>query len=250
MYYNSNLIRVLLLVSIIPEYLIALAIFRRRLHGEICWFTIYLLFDATTTILGFFIYQNGDQFNYFVAAWIQAFTLYILAFMVVSETFRNLLAQYKSITRIGVRLLFGTGILLLIIALLSSNLGAEHSYPIVRTLLIIKRSVMFVQVGVVVAMFAFSSYFGIDWKHYQFGISFGFGLLASVRLAVAAYTAQVHPIVAKKGVIIEQVAFLCTELLWAVYFLRPQEPPKAQPRKNIEPDLAKWNEALSELLSR
>ena len=250
MYYDSNLIRALILLSILPEYLIVFLIFRRRLHREISWFTLYLLFDATTTLLGFFVYQGSNHYYYFYTAWLQAMILYTLAFMVIAETFGNLLAQYKAIAKVGVRLLFITATVLLIIAVISAHLGAEHAHPIMKILLITKRSVMLIQVGVVVVMFAFSSYFGFDWKHYQFGISLGFGLLASVRLALAAYAAEFGSTFAKKSPMIEEIAFVCTVLLWTAYFLRPGTAPPPLPPTDVKHDLERWNEALSELLKR
>jgi hypothetical protein len=250
MSYDSNLIRFFILAPILPQYFIVLIILRRKLYREVGWFTIYLLFNATTAIIGFYLYQHADHWHYFAAAWMQGAVLWTLAFMVLTETFRNLIAPYPVIAKTGVRLLFFAGLALLATALSSIQLGAAHSDELMKALLLLMRSIMLVQLGLVVVIFAFSSYLAINWKHHQFGIALGFGLLAAVILAEAAYVAEVGAVASWKILIIEQTSHLFVVVLWTIYFLRPEDRPPSCPPPNADSELKHWNEALSELLKR
>ena len=250
MYYNSDLMRFFMWAPIAPECLIVFLVFRRRIFHEVSWFTLYLIFEAATTLGGLAIYQWSDPWYFYVSSWLQSFVLSTIGFMVIAEVFRNLLARYPVLAKIGVRLFFTTALVLVSIALLSAGLGADHSAPLLKSILLLRRSIMLIQVGLVVVIFAFSSYFGVDWRSHQFGIALGFGLIAAVRLSITAYTAQIGTGVGWKCTIIEECAYLATVLLWTMYFVRaPQRPPSSAPSAH-EPDLERWNEALSELLSR
>src|SRR5689334_1798687 len=94
--YNSNLIRALFLTPVMLEWVTALLIFRRRLAREIPWFTIYLILDSTSNVIGFGFYQHGDRWLFFVQSWALNLIVWTIAFMVIAETGRNLLARYPA----------------------------------------------------------------------------------------------------------------------------------------------------------
>ncbi len=250
MKYDSNLVRFIILAPILPEYFVAFLVFRRHLQRDVPWFTIYLLLEATSSVVMFALYENGDQVLYFVTSWLVGFSVYAVAFLVMTEVFRNLLSGYSAIRNIGLKLLFGAGVVLLVAALFVGPLGTEHTNSVMKMLLLLKRGIMLIQLGMVVVMFAFSHYLGLGWRNHQFGIVLGYGLFAAVAVAEIAYVAQIGAIVSYNLMFIEQGSYFCTILIWMIYFLLPSEKPPSLPPDHVRPELERWNEALTELLSR
>jgi hypothetical protein len=58
--------------------------------------------------------------------------------------------------------------------------------PLVHAVITLQRSVLIVQLGLILFLLLFSRFLGVSWKQVSFGISLGFGLFAGVELLLIA----------------------------------------------------------------
>lgn len=257
MSYDSNLIRFFLLAPIVPSLWMLFVLLSRRLFRDTPWFCFYLGYLASGLAVLFGVYQSGghdpslaDKWTYFYASWIFAGGAEVISFMVILDCMRSLLRELHGLRRTATVALLTVGAGLLLFCIFSKSLGMEETEPMMRILLGLERSVRILQVGLIVCLFALSSYFGLSWKNYVFGIAFGYGLYACANLACTTYVAEFGAHVAWKVLIIDQISFLFTIAVWANY-IRRAEPLVSIPFHGIHwQELERWNEALVRLLGK
>ncbi|PYX94440.1 MAG: hypothetical protein DMG71_12445, partial [Acidobacteria bacterium] len=90
---------------------------------------------------------------------------------------------------------------------------------------------------------------GISWRHYIFGISAGFGVLGSVKLAVLAIRTQVGGSATNLFNIVQMAAYIAALLIWMTY-LATREPESPRVTSVPSTNLEAWNQALRQVLER
>ncbi len=258
--YNSNLVRALNLITLSLQVCVALALLRQRLYRTVPWFTIYIGYLIAFTYILHRVYNSGDKAAYFYGYWAGNAVTLILAFMVILEVFRNAMVGYESVRKLGVVVLVTMACVTLLIAIMTSAHGSDwgnstFSQVFMRLVQVTQRGVRMIQLGLLVGLFAFSSYFALSWRNHVFGIALGYGLYASVNLCAVAVVGFVGPKrlgLAYPITIIDGLAFICTLLLWLTYLLRPDRGSLYQtvPPSTAKPDLKHWEEALTDLMKR
>jgi hypothetical protein len=250
---NVNLVRFLFYLPVALELVIAWLLLKRRLHREVTWFFIYIVFQIVGTCLLYPLYEARNVIGYFFGMWVFEGISVTMAFMVILETFRLSVAQYKSVRRIGTRLLVLAALLSIVVALVLTPYGAQASTAMMKFILVTERSLRIIQLVILVTMFAFSSYLALSWKHYVFGIALGYGLYAAANLACYTYLAYVGVAANAKGStiganvsLLDSASFSCAVAIWLIYLLqREPKGPGLPPTANQ--DLQEWSEALSDL---
>jgi hypothetical protein len=258
--YNSNLVRAFNLITLALQIAVALVLIRRRLYREVPWFTTYICYLIAFVYILHRVYNSGDAWGYFYGLWAGTAITMVLAFMVILEVFSNLLIGYENLRKFGVALLLVIAAIALLIAIVTGPYGSSWSTPdfasaFMRSVQSIQRGIRIIQIGLLLAIFVFSSFFALSWRNYIFGIALGYGLYASVNLcttAVQGYLANrgthlVYPIS-----IIDAIAFILTLILWLTYLIRPDrgQNDKTIPPASAHADLDQWNDALSELVNK
>ena len=253
MNYDSNLYRCFLLAPIVPSLWMLSVLLRRKLFSDVPWFCIYLGYLAFGSAVLFGIYQSGghnptlaDKWTYFYSAWIFAGGAEVISFMVILDCIRSLLGNLNNLRRVAILVMVVVTLGLLLFCVFCTSLGLDESEPMMRVMLSLVRSVRIMQVGLIVTLFALSSYFGLSWKNYFFGIALGFGLYASANLACVAYVAEFGAEVAWKTMIIDQFAFFTTLMIWLGY-LRSAEP-RVSFAIHQSQELERWDAVLARLL--
>lgn len=248
--YDSNLVRFLILAPILPGAITLFVLFRRKVQKDIRWFVAYLLLVVSGGLILFLIYQSHKEWNFFYAGQVYDGIAAVIGFLVIHDIFRNAIGEYEAIRRTGTLFLAIVGLALFVVALFVGFYAPTNAYPEVKAILTTERSVRVIQVGLIVAIFALSSFLGLSWRHHVFGIALGFGLYAALNLSTIALVAHSGSRVAFKVWIIDQSAFDCTVVLWMMYALQSQDRPLANIPPSSRQDLEHWNQSLSELLTR
>lgn len=243
--YDSNLVRFFILAPIFPDLVILYALFRKNLQRELFWFLAYLCSFVMLEPVLFTIYQLHKPYLYFYASWLFEGIALVLAFMVILEVFRNVLVGYRALRRLAVTFLAVTGFSIIALAIYVGGFGAPGSHPQVAFMLVMERSVRIIQVGLIVALFGFVSFVGLNWKNHVFGIALGYGLYAACSLAISAYAAEVGAAVGYKVFLLDQCAYLCMIAIWMTYILQPEPAKRVLFPASARQDLQKWNEALA-----
>ena len=89
---------------------------------------------------------------------------------------------------------------------------------------------------------------GLTWHHYSLGITAGFGVYSALDLILLELRAHLHIVSDTAFVLLRPAAYNLGVLIWAYYFLRPQN---GNPVDRLPgTDLANWNQALTDHMDK
>lgn len=250
----SNPATVILLV------VLAVVLFRRGLYRELRWFTAYVLYVAAYTVVTYVVGKLSPGRPEVYVYWAGNLLNQVLAFMVILEVFRNCVRGHDSIRKIGITLLIVIALVALIVVILMAPYGSQFDSStalrhFVRSMHVLQRSIRVVQIGLLIGVFAFSSYLGLSWRSQNFGIALGYGLYASVNLVTSVTSEYLAARWATSAVsyviVVDGLAYKLTLILWMVYLWRPDRGSSGLwPSSDGSANLEAWNQALESLQKR
>jgi hypothetical protein len=218
-------------------------ILKKKLNREFPIFFAYLVAGTVSDLLNFVLSFISYR-DYYYTYWTGTAVTIALGFAVLHEVFKHIFRPYESLRTFGSNLFrWSTLVLLMIGAVMAlSSAPATHS-PITNFIFTIDRSVNLMQCGLVLFMYLFARQLGLTEGHRVFGISIGFGVIASTHLI--AVTLRSHfPGMASMYVlnIVNLAANLAAVITWMVYMYRP-EPERR--RASVLEQTESWNYALA-----
>lgn len=235
------------------QVVIAVAMVRRHLVHEFPLFLSYTVFqvvqggvlfalDHSERVTGHFYWQAE-----FVALGIGV----VLRFGVIWELFSHGFRSYPAIAELGRMLLRWGGVALLLagvaIALYAPGANLQRLDFGIH---VVDRTVSLTQTGLLVLLFVFSSYLGLAWRSYVFGIAVGMGIFSAVDLATLAIRVEMGPFPGDYVLdFITMAAYHICALIWLAYVLAP-EPVRGTVERVPEHNLEQWNADLQRLLTR
>jgi len=227
---------------------IVLLMISRGLWRSLPIFFAYVIAEIGRT--AFLFVERNNVYVYFYAYWVTEVVGCLMALWVCKELFDNVFSRYPGLRSLGRVLFKGSLLVVIVSAVLFSRVIPEmDTARILAAILVIKRAVTFVQVGMLASLFLFGLCLGLAWDHYVTGVALGFGLYGAGELgAITVRTIYGRAADSPFNWIMMGVGNCCV-LIWGCYFLFP---PKA--RENLEtamPDnrmLQGWNEALMALM--
>ena len=218
----------------------------RRMVRELPIFFTYLSVVAVQSVLE--LVAVRQPVTYFLVYWIGNAIAILLAFMVLDELFRKLFQPYEALRNLSTIVFRWAILVLLLIAGASAAAAPSHlSSTILAGVVTMERSVRVAQVGLVAFLFAFTSYFHINWKDVFFGIALGFGLNACGQIAMNAAFSHYGASMGRMYFFGPAQVYDCAVIVWAVYLLRQAQPAAQTLRVPPRSELVRWNEALLEL---
>lgn len=235
------------------EAVVLVQMLRRGWHCNYPVFFSYLVLNTVRSPFLYSIFRWSHGYGaYFYSYWMIEAASIGLGFAVIWEVFSSIFRPYE-----GLRSLAGTlyrlgAVGLLIVAILSVAMApaADRNW-LAGTVVLLDRSLRLIQVGLLLLLFALSRYFRLSLAHLAFGIALGFGLSASIQLAVVAMRTYYGTPAGSQFTLLAPAAFTCGVLVWLLYTLGPQkEPADAKPIQASLPQVERWNQALLELLNR
>ncbi len=232
------------------QAVIGIAMLRRRLVRECPWFFAYTIFHVFRVGAEFYVYHRMTQANYFWVYWVGQAISAMLGFAVIYEIYDRVFGRYDAIRRLGSLLFRWGAVALLIVAVVmaASNQGSETN-RVVEAVISLERSVRVIQCGLLLLLFALSSFFGLSWRHYVFGMALGFGIFVSVEMAAITLRGYFGTTAREAWALANSAAYCCAILIWVGYFLAPQPAVKTV-AKVPKYELEAWNRTLLELLNR
>jgi hypothetical protein len=165
---------------------VAAIFWRRKLYRQFPAFYWYLLAQVANFAVTFPLWLAGSRILYFWFFWLGEAVNAVLGFKVIHEIFLDVFRPYHTLKDLGTLLFKWTGVVLLLLSLVVAFSNSLDRDPLVHALLTLQSSVRVVQVGLVIFLLLFSRFLGVSRKQICFGISLGFGLLASVDLILMA----------------------------------------------------------------
>lgn len=230
------------------QALLAVMMLRRKLYREYPIFLAYTISHVVRFVVLFCVYHLGNREAYrytFLGAEVLDAAL---EFGAIYELYRHLFDTYDGVQKLATIVFRLAAVVLLAMAVLTTlTAPATDSSRVLAGVFTLGRSVSVVRGGLLLLVFLFSSYLGLRWKRFAFGIAVGFALDSSVELATFAL--RVHFGLLGKPILslISSAAYNCSVFIWLAYLLSPEpDPPPA--RLPVRLELEGWNQALLELL--
>lgn len=251
MYPHSFLWHYLWLAPHTFQVALVLAMARRKLLREFPLFLVYTIFEVaqggTLFVLDHISSITAEQ--YWHADWTGRIVSIVFRSAVIYEIFSHVFRPYPAILALG-RVVFhwAAAALILLAVGMAASAPASSGARILYAINVSSRSVSLVQLGLLLLIFVFSSYFGLTWRSYVFGIAVGMGIFSSVELATASIQVLTWP--APGSYVLDFVTmatYHCCVLIWLGYFLAP-EPVRYTAKELPKSDLEKWNAELQRFL--
>jgi hypothetical protein len=221
---------------------------KRKLIRELPYFCSYAAFGVASSCMLYIVLRQSGARAYFACfATVEVISL-VLGLFVISEVFSKIFMNYEALQQLGWVLFRWAVIVLVGLAVLTAAAApGQYEDRALTALMLMSRSVRVIQAGLLLLLFMFTTYFGISWKNYLFGIALGFGVLGSIELGATALLttrAVSHSVFH----FVSGAADSCASLIWAAYMIAPSRRTTIDllPQGNLD----EWNHALLGLLHR
>ena len=224
---------------------------RKNLRQEYPFFFSYVLFQGLSSALlhllffRTFIFHIGDTDNYFYIYWVLSALADLFALAVFRELFFAAFKPFVGLRDMA-RVVFRWAAVAMILiggaVMLSSSLpGPERISLLVVSF---ERAISIMQCALLLFLFMGSSYLGLPRASHVFGLSLGFGLLASANLIYYVAVQLKGYLVAMNTTVLRLtpvMAFAIAPAIWIVYAWWA-EPARDVVDVPVNSPLLRWNE--------
>jgi hypothetical protein len=174
-----------------------------------------------------------------------------LRFGIIHEIFAYTFRNYRSFSAFGKPLFrWGTATLLMIGLFAAVFVGGHDTLHVLSVLWVLSRTASFLQCGLLVILFFFSSYLGLSLRNQVFGIALGLGIFACVDLVSAAIRAEFGTEHTTRLDYYTMAVFHLSVLIWLAYAWLPERAMNFAVKAVPEHDLDHWNEELQRLIQQ
>ena len=230
---------------------VAVLLWKRRLHIEFPVFVVYVWYEIAEFIVLFAISGTGPHHRvwYFRVFLITLAISVALRFGVIQEIFNNMFQEQgklDSLARVSLR--WTTGFLLLGAVLIPIFASGQTSNNLIADLAWLGRGIAIIQCGLVLFLLVFSRLYGLSVQSYLFGIALGFGILSSVELANWAMRAEGPSVSTARALnLLTTGGYHIAVLIWLGYLIAPARV-MVQPHELPAGDVHHWNTELERFL--
>jgi hypothetical protein len=174
------------------QTVIAIAMLRRGQHRTFKYFFAYVVTQIVTFAIVFATYRYHYSALFYVS-WLGTAISVALGFKVIHEAFLDVFRPFHTLRDLGTVLFKWAGLVMLLVAgVVSVSTNSSDTAPWVQAIMTAQRCVRIIQVGMVLLLLFFARYLGVSRRQHSFGIALGFGVFASVELALIASWAGEH----------------------------------------------------------
>jgi hypothetical protein len=229
---------------------ICVAMIRKKLFREMPLFLSYTIIHAVFAYVLFFTFKKSYT-AYFFLYWSSEIVDALLTFLVIQEVFSTVFRPYEALRLLGIWLFRGSLLVLIAIAIVMAPGSQPFGFDkLVSSLIIVQRSILFVQAGLIFFLILSSRLFGLTWRTYVFGVALGFGAMACVTgLAVALRSRVPAPLNDWLATMVP-FGYIVGVVVWTYYMLMPSSSLDVDRSQIDASPLKGWNHALGGLLNR
>ena len=244
MKFLSLLTIILWLTPALLQILIALVMVRRKLVRVFPIFFGYSIYVPARDVILLVVQNSRNLYSYIY--WVGEAISILLGLLALYEVLWHLVSPYRFLRSVGRTVFKIVGLVAFGIATAILVMMAEFK-PTVELLLLLDRSAGLVRLALLVTVLYFVTRFGLTWRHYATGILAGFGIAGLQVIAVELF-GGLHLISNVTFMLLPPAIYNCAVIVWAWYFVMPGRKLISEPLP--ETDLAKWNEAIKDYLSK
>ncbi len=232
---------------------LALVLCTRRQFKEYPSFVLFAIIGAIgdLTVFGADVAPFVSPALFWRIDWANLLLESLLKFVLIGEVFSRALSPYRSVSRLGRILISGFGaVLVLGSGFIAAFSRGDTQLRLVAGFHLLEQTVFIIELGLIVFLFLFVSYFRLSWDRLSFGILLGLGISACEHLGAWAVIANASPSDRTRTIVdfLNMATFHVCVLIWFYYVLVPS---KAVIKSEVAlPDnnLAVWNRELERLL--
>jgi len=222
---------------------IAAAMLRHKLQLKFKFFFAYILTQILTFAVIFPSHLSHNYAVYFYLYWTTNAVGVFLGFMIIHEVFLDVFRAFHTLRDLGTVLFKWAGLVMLLVAgVVSISTSSSEMTPWMQAIITAQRCVRIIQCGMVLFLLFFSRYLGVSRRQYSFGIALGFGLFATVELALIASWAGDHldrPMID----VINMVVYNAALLTWFGYMLAKN--PAREASSTLQSQ--RWEQSLNDI---
>jgi hypothetical protein len=223
------------------QAVIAIVVFRRKLHQQFPMFFAYTLFQIALFFVEYPVNRWGSDSAYFYTFWVGAAINVVLAFKIIHEIFADIFRPYHALRDLGTALFKWAALIMVLVSVVVISVSPGWDDPLSQTIEVVQRCVRVVQCGLVLFLLAFCKSLGVSWRRQSFGIALGFGLLAGVELLTTALHSGHHLGIPMVNTI-DMSAYNVGMLLWLSYSVLNRREVTASVLVPL-----RWDEALTDI---
>jgi len=226
-----------------------IALLRHRLYRQFPMFFAYVVSEIVQGAVIFpmiFSHFRGDI--YATAFYSGVVVSTALRFGIIHEIFAHMFRNYAVLHRLGKPLFRWVTVGLLLVGLaVAAYQGGHDAHPLTSSLHALDLAASILQCGLLLGLFFFSSYLGLSWRSYLFGIALGLGAFASANLVAAAIRSQTGFLYNNPLNYFTMGTYQGCVLVWVFYLLAPERVAQYTLKTLPENDLEVWNQELRRL---
>jgi len=243
--------------AVVLQTAAAILMLRLKLHRSYAAFFAYTVFNVlrSATLYLILVLMNAKALpyaTYFYTYWLLDVISIGLCFLVIYSAFQRVFQNYAWLRKFA-STAFGVGVVVLLgvaVTITAMSPGTE-TQRIISAILLLDRSLMLIQAGLIVLLFLFAAVAALPWRtDFSFGIALGFGVIASIELAAATMRAEFG----QAGNEIYQFACVAgynlAVLIWLLYIRAPKKASEFSASAPDVTNVASWHETFTELLGR
>src|SRR6266852_7079388 len=237
------------IAPIVIQSIIVIVMLHRKLVEIFPVFFTYSVLVPAREILLLFVRNHPNAYSWIY--WFSEAIVVALRLCVIYEVIWHLIRPYSFLRQFAFGFFWIVAALALALGLImflsSSRLGQRD--PLFEIIILVERSVRFLQACWLIVLVLLMSRLGLTWQHYAVGIATGFGVYSASDLALLELQAHLHLITYETLALLNWTAYNVAVTIWALYFVA------SRPRKVIveslpDTEIARWNEVLSEYLKK
>ena len=243
----TALIYVFWFATWLVQWCIMLRLLWVRGELEFPFFFGYILFQVAQFPFAFLLFTRSISLRssiYFSFYSQQEAISVILGLACAYEVFCTVLNDYDSVRPLKFSLLRWGGVILVIVgALVAINLPGGDANPTQALVIQLERTSRIVQAGLRFFLLVFVSYLGMEWKTTVFGIAFGFGSYAAVKLVLLTLLLQFGASVTGPLNLVNGFSYFATCVIW-LRFIYARKSAAIPLRSSVPPELAQWTQTM------
>jgi hypothetical protein len=232
------------------QAVVVVVMLRKKLFREMPLFFFYTIFHAVLACILFISFKISYP-AYFYLYWGSEILDAFLTFLVIQEIFSTAFRPYKSLRSMGIWLFRGSLLALIAVAIMMAP-GSEPFgvHRIIGAMIILQRSNLFVQAGLIFSLILSSRFLGLTWRNYVFGVALGFGAMACVTGLGVALQARLPAPFDEWCRTVIGFGYILGVGVWMYYMLMPSISQEVNRSQIDASPLKGWNRALEGMLDR
>jgi len=239
-------------VAWVLQAAILVRMYRSKLCDELPMLFAYVVFSECRSISLYWVrvHFGFRSPEYFVGYWLGFVVHTGMEFLVIREVYAKVLHRYEGLRTLSDTIFRWAMLLLVVLGIIVAvSSPAADRDAMYSGILLLDRSVMIVEFGLMVLLFMFSRALELGWRECIFGIAVGLCFYCTTELAAVSLRTYYRNAAAEFYSMAEPFLTLIMLAIWTAYVYRTDRARNpGQSLSNLR--MTEWNDAVLQFLNR